>query len=136
MTLTRLSAATFDLGRASVRTDQPVTLDVTGDGAATLRLLGRWASSVVLERDGQAVDTLSPSGGVLTVAADLSGHHVLRLVPQGRAAVLGAHAGATGSATPAELPATGGTGAAVALVLVALGLATAKGAGRLWTRRP
>jgi hypothetical protein len=136
MTLTGLTSATIDMARASVRTDSPVTLDVTGDGQAVLRLTGRWAKTVTVERDGQVLAPVSPSGDVLTVAADLTGHHVLRLIPQSSAAVLAARAAATSAAT-GTLPATGGAAStAVALALVAAG-----GRGlcpcrrRLWTTR-
>jgi len=131
--LTRLSAATFDLARASVHTDQPVVLDVTGDGQSALHLVGPWASSVSVERDGVIVGTVSPADGAIAVAGDFSGHHVVRLIPQGRVSVLAAKANATGGVT--GLPETGGRGAGLPLGIVALGLASAGVARRLWTRR-
>jgi hypothetical protein len=134
MTLTRLSAATFDLARASVRTDQPVVLDVTGDGQSTLRLVGPWASSVVVERDGVVVATVSPSGGAVSVTGDFSGHHLLRLVPQGTVSVLGARANAAASGA-ASLPETGGPGLGFPLSILAFGVASGGVARRLWTRR-
>jgi len=82
MTLTRLTAATFDLSRAGVQVDEPVKVDVTGDGPSTLRFTAPWKRSVDIERDGQVVDTVTPSDGVVTVVGDFSGQHVLRLIPR------------------------------------------------------
>ena len=75
--LRAVSDVTLDLGRMGVRVDQPLTVVVTGDGVANVRLVGPWTGRrVVVERDGTRVAVLHPTRALLTLTGDLSGRHV------------------------------------------------------------
>lgn len=83
LSLREVSRATLDLVRMRLRADRPLTFTVTGDGPATLRLKGRWTGSAPVQvwRDGVRLEDRRPRDGVLSLTADLSGSHTLRLVP-------------------------------------------------------
>ena len=82
LSLDRLTAATLDLARARVATDRPVTVDVTGDGPAALRLAGAWRGPVSVTRDGVAAGARQAKDGAVVLDGDLSGHHVYVLTPR------------------------------------------------------
>jgi len=48
ISLVNISTATLDVARMALSTAHPITLDVRSDGAATLRLVGTWASQPVV----------------------------------------------------------------------------------------
>ena len=120
-----LDAATLDLSRAGVRTDRAVTVDVTGDGPATLRLVGAWPAWVRVELDGVLVGKTRPTGGAVAVSADLAGQHRYRLSPLTTDG--GSERDRSGPRPRAgergTLPATGAAGAVPALALGVVAIA-------------
>jgi predicted esterase len=81
VSLTELSAATFDVGRMALRTGEPVTLTITGDGPVALRLLGSWPRRATVIIDGVAVPA-TRSNDALSFTADLTGAHAVVVQPK------------------------------------------------------
>jgi hypothetical protein len=72
----------LDLPRASVTTNKPVQLQLTGDGPTTLTLRGSWPHSVSISRDGQSYKTVVAQPDRLSFTADLtSSSHTFTLTP-------------------------------------------------------
>jgi hypothetical protein len=127
MKLTGLTAAGLQLFRTGVQLDRVVTLDVTGDGPATLTLAGGWRTPMQVERDGVVIGTVTPTPESVRLAMDFAGHHVIRLIPTtgrgGYPDALGNPGDGTGGDGGTSLPVTGGaddTALVLSLCLLAL----------------
>lgn len=81
LALQKVSRLTPDLARMRLTSDRPLTITVTGDGPATLRLHGTWHGRVRVLLDGKPAGTVRASGGVLAITRDVSGSHTLLLQP-------------------------------------------------------
>ncbi|MGH2829639.1 MAG: prolyl oligopeptidase family serine peptidase [Actinomycetota bacterium] len=76
-TLTNLSEATLDVARMGLGTSSTIDATVTTDGPVTLRLTGSWPASVTVE--GASWFTLD--GGVLEIRLEAAGTHTLVISP-------------------------------------------------------
>lgn len=79
--LSDLRSGTVDLGPTAVRTDEPLLLEVTGDGPTDLTLAGDWVGSYELTRDGQRHGRLLASDGRLVVPIDGSATYRIDRAP-------------------------------------------------------
>lgn len=75
LAMRNLASATLDTVAMGLRTDKPIRIITTGDGPASLRLLGQWTRPVTLEKDGVVVGSLRPTQGGVLVTDDFSGAH-------------------------------------------------------------
>jgi pimeloyl-ACP methyl ester carboxylesterase len=81
LSLQKVSGLSLDLARMRLSSARPLTITVTGDGPATVRLRGSWHGPVRVLLDSKPAGTVRPSAGVLAVTQDLTGSHTLQLQP-------------------------------------------------------
>lgn len=80
--LAGLASVTLDLTPMNLSTTSPLALDITGDGPASLHLVGPWKGGrVTLFRDGVPDGTLSVQSGEVALSGDLAGQHQFLVVP-------------------------------------------------------
>ena len=76
VTMVGITAATVDLGRMSISISEPVTVSITGDGAAAFTMIGPWPDGeVALSRDDADAGTVPVIDGAVTIEGDFLGPH-------------------------------------------------------------
>ena len=83
-TLEGVAELTLDLERMQLRADRELALEVTGDGATRLHLLGVWSDGASLWRDGERHSAPERGTDGITISVDFAGRHHFVLRPVSR----------------------------------------------------
>ena len=83
-TLEGVAELTLDLERMQLRADRELALEVTGDGATRLHLLGVWSDGASLWRDGERHSAPERGTDGITISEDFAGRHHFVLRPVSR----------------------------------------------------